>query len=417
MPAPDGLHAIGGYRTGMKRATAVVVKPLVVIETHPIQYRAPVYRALRQKCGIPVTVIYGSDFSVAGYYDQEFRTRFAWDTDLLSGYAHLFLSRVADGGGASYETVSARGLAAAIRSLDPGVVLLPGYSPRFHQWAWLHAWRSRCPILFRGETADRPQSSDAVHLALRGRFLRTLYRKCSKLLYIGQRSRDHFSRYGCPDEKLLFSPYCVDVTPFQTDENSRLNMRSPARAELGIAEDDVVILFSGKISARKGPDLLVEAVRLLPPEERSRTTIVFLGDGDLKPALEAAAGLVPPVNVRFPGFRNQKEISRYFHAADLFVLPSRCLETWGLVINEALQHGLPCVVSDAVGCCPDLIVSGVTGEVFAAGSALSLAASLQNAKSLIRREEIRQSCRERVAGYSVDKAADGIAKAYESTVG
>ena len=65
-------------------------RPLAIVETHPIQYRAPVYRALRQKFGIPVKVIYGSDFSVAGYYDPEFRSQFAWDTDLLSGYDHTF---------------------------------------------------------------------------------------------------------------------------------------------------------------------------------------------------------------------------------------------------------------------------------------------------------------------------------------
>ncbi|MBV9134363.1 MAG: glycosyltransferase, partial [Chloroflexi bacterium] len=71
---------------------------LAVIETHPIQYHAPVYRALQRDFGIPVTAVYGSDFSVIGYRDAEFATTFAWDTDLLSGYAARFLSRVSDGG-------------------------------------------------------------------------------------------------------------------------------------------------------------------------------------------------------------------------------------------------------------------------------------------------------------------------------
>src|SRR2546425_4757453 len=67
---------------------------LVVIETHPVQYRTPVYRTLQQRYGVPVTVIYGSDFSVAGYHDCEFGNTFAWDGDLLSGYRSVFLSRV-----------------------------------------------------------------------------------------------------------------------------------------------------------------------------------------------------------------------------------------------------------------------------------------------------------------------------------
>jgi len=401
----------------LEPTTRPIGKSLVVIETHPIQYRAPVYRALQAKYGVPVTVIYGSDFSVAGYYDPEFRAQFAWDTDLLSGYPYVFLSTVAQGAGRTYETVSTRGLARALRNLNPGAVLLSGYSPRFHQWAWLHAWRSGRPILFRGETAGIPQSSGSVHLQARDRLLGLLYEKSPKLLYIGQRSREHFLRFGCPDEKLVFSPYCVDASPFQVDEDSRQVLRALARTELGIGEDDRILLFSGKLSERKRPDLLIEAVRTLSPEEQAHTAIVFLGDGAMRPVLDAMANSTPRVNVRFPGFRNQKEISRYFHAADLFVLPSRRRETWGLVVNEALQHGLPCIVSDAVGCGPDLIVSGTTGEVFATESSQGLAAAISKAWVLTRRPEIRDACREKVANYSVDKAAEGIAKAYEASIG
>lgn len=53
------------------------VGSLVVLETHPVQYRAPIYRTLRQRFGIPVTVVYGSDFSVVGYRDSEFQAEFS----------------------------------------------------------------------------------------------------------------------------------------------------------------------------------------------------------------------------------------------------------------------------------------------------------------------------------------------------
>jgi glycosyltransferase involved in cell wall biosynthesis len=390
--------------------------PLAVIETHPIQYRAPVYRALQQQYGVPVTAIFGSDFSVAGYYDAEFKSQFAWDTDLLSGYSHVFLSRVAEGGAANYDSVSARGLDRAIRAVNPAAILLPGYSPRFLQIAWFHALRSGKPLLFRGETADRPQSSGSLKLRLRDQVLRWLYAKCDRLLYIGQRSEDHYLRYGCPPEKLIFSPYCVDPAPFQTSEAERSALRAAARAELQVGDSAKVLLFSGKISHRKGPDLLVEAVRQMTPAERQDVVVVFLGSGEMTPEIAAAAARDPKVDVRFPGFRNQKQLSPYFHAADLFVLPSRRLETWGLVVNEALLHGLPCVVSDAVGCGPDLVAPAITGEVFNAGSATELAVALRRGFSLAGRREVRDACRNRVAGYSIARAAEGIAKAYSDVV-
>ncbi|MFQ3679802.1 MAG: glycosyltransferase, partial [Pseudanabaenaceae cyanobacterium] len=125
---------------------------LAVTETHPVQYRAPVYRYLQQQLGIPVTVFYGSDFSVAGYRDREFGAEFAWDVDLTSGYEAVFLTTVAQGGGRSYETVRAPGLRARLQALRPRAVLLTGYDTVFHRQAF---WASRgMTRFFRAETTD-----------------------------------------------------------------------------------------------------------------------------------------------------------------------------------------------------------------------------------------------------------------------
>jgi glycosyltransferase involved in cell wall biosynthesis len=120
--------------------------------------------------------------------------------------------------------------------------------------------------------------------------------------------------------------------------------------------------------------------------------------------------------MRFFGFQNQRALSPYYHASDLLVLPSLHSETWGLVVNEALHHGVPCVVSDAVGCAPDLVKPGATGEVFETGSAGGLASALRRAVSLVGRSEVRQVCRDTVGGYTVDKAAEGIARGYRLAV-
>jgi glycosyltransferase involved in cell wall biosynthesis len=123
------------------------------------------------------------------------------------------------------------------------------------------------------------------------------------------------------------------------------------------------------------------------------------------------------VDVRFAGFQNQSALSRFYHAADLLVLPSRTAETWGLVVNEALHHGLPCVVSSRVGCGPDLVQSGRTGERATAGSAPELAAAVVKARVLAGRRDIRDACRDRAALYSLEPAAAGIARAYQDVIG
>jgi glycosyltransferase involved in cell wall biosynthesis len=135
----------------------------------------------------------------------------------------------------------------------------------------------------------------------------------------------------------------------------------------------------------------------------------------LQGALEQLAAGSPAIRARFTGFQNQTQLSPYYHAADLLALPSRS-ETWGLVVNEALHHGVPCVVSEGVGCAPDLIEPGITGEIAATGSAESLAAAINRALALVGRPEIRERCCDKVSGYTVEKAAQGIAQAYREVV-
>ncbi len=195
---------------------------LVIISTHPIQYHAPIYREIQKSFNIPVTAIYGSDFSVVGYRDREFDTTFAWDTDLLSGYSSVFLSRALSGGARSEGEVSTRGLRKVLKNIKPKAVMIIGYSPRFHQTAFYEAWRAGYPILFRGETADHSRKRNPLKTWLRNRLLSQMYHRCAKLLYIGQQSLWHFRRLGCPEEKMIFSPYCVDMTPFQCDDESYL---------------------------------------------------------------------------------------------------------------------------------------------------------------------------------------------------
>ena len=388
---------------------------LAVVQTHPIQYHAPVFRILHQRFGVPLQVIYASDFSVTGYRDADFGVTLSWDTDLLAGYPSLFLSRVADGGPRTFEEVSSRGVAAVLARLHPLAVLVCGYRPHLHRAAFFQAWRSGCAVLFRAETTDTEPHS-RLKAAVRRAGLRLLYARCARLLYIGERSRRHFESLRCDASRLVFSPYCTDTGSFQTDEAARMRLRAPLRRVLGVGPDDLLVLFSGKLTSKKRPDLLVQALCRLQTSSSKRIAGLFLGDGGLRSGLESAVGSAPPLRVHFVGFKNQTELSPYYHAADLLVLPSQHSETWGIVVNEALCHGLPCVVSDAVGCAVDLIKPGQTGEVFDVGSVEGLEAAILRASMLVGRANIRAACRQLAAEYSVERAAAGIAQAYRSVV-
>ena len=81
--------------------------------------------------------------------------------------------------------------------------------------------------------------------------------------------------------------------------------------------------------------------------------------------------------IHFVGFKNQTELPQYYAISDIFVLPSGLGETWGLVVNEAMCFSLPIIVSDLVGCGPDLVKHGENGYIFKTGNIEELAEYLQ----------------------------------------
>ena len=173
---------------------------------------------------------------------------------------------------------------------------------------------------------------------------------------------------------MTLSPYSVDDELFENQ--SKKLLKQACRDSLGIKKDDKVFLFSGKLIPRKQPLLFAEAILKLC-KQYSELAVIFLGSGPQYESLKQL--LEPELGSKFnaPGFVNQSALGPYFKAADVFVLPSN-YDTWGLVVNEAMHFGLPCIVSDMVGSRHDLIMPGETGLVFNHGSADDLASCIRH---------------------------------------
>ncbi|MFV9507628.1 MAG: glycosyltransferase, partial [Oscillochloridaceae bacterium umkhey_bin13] len=104
-------------------------------------------------------------------------------------------------------------------------------------------------------------------------------------------------------------------------------------------------------------------------------------------------------------------------AADLLVLPSDGSETWGLVVNEAMACGLPALVSDQVGCAPDLIIPDQTGTTFPHGDVSALVAQLLTyIEQPIRLIENKTAAVRHIQRYSIPLAAERTAAAVAQVV-
>ena len=138
---------------------------------------------------------------------------------------------------------------------------------------------------------------------------------------------------------------------------------------------------------------------------------IFVGDGVLSAPVRAVLG---PGRGAVTGFVNQAELPSYYHAADVLVLPSQA-EPWGLVVNEAMAAGVLPVVSDRVGCGPDL-VEGI-GEVYPCGDVGALTAALSRALARAGDPQLATALWQRVARYGVATTAVGFEQAAMAAVG
>ncbi len=150
----------------------------------------------------------------------------------------------------------------------------------------------------------------------------------------------------------------MDNDYFGRQRAALLPQRPSIRQQFGLPADAVVFLYAGQLAPEKRlPDLL-HVVRAL---DDARAWLVLAGEGRERRHLENLARSIGLRQILFPGFKSQGGLARFYVAADAFVLPSGN-ETWGVVVNEAMNFALPVVVSDAAGAVPDLVEEGGFGR-------------------------------------------------------
>jgi glycosyltransferase involved in cell wall biosynthesis len=214
-------------------------------------------------------------------------------------------------------------------------------------------------------------------LILKKAFFQLLKHFVSGVLTVGTLNQEYWRHYLGDNIPLFLMPYAVDNEYFQQRSLEAMTKRDELRRELAIETGRPVILFASKLQRRKHCSDLLDAYRILIGKMSGPLPyLVIVGDGEERVALEEQARTNGLADVRFCGFRNQSELPGFFDIASVFVLPARH-EPWGLVVNEAMNAATAVIVSDDVGCHPDLITDGVEGFVFPVGDVNALAEALQ----------------------------------------
>jgi glycosyltransferase involved in cell wall biosynthesis len=385
---------------------------LVIFETHPVQYRTPVYARLEQLCSGSFHVVYASDFSVRGGQDPGFGQSISWDNNLLAGYPFTVLRKDLVKSPSSWADLDGRGVGELLRILNPQAILIHSLRYRFDHSVYLKALMLRIPIWLRCETQDNAFTRNWAKSALRSSCYRLIYGGIQQAFPIGKLNRKHLLNHGFTTHKLRFnSHYCTPDRVGILSHEDLVSARHRIRDLLGVSPQHLVVSFFGKLIPKKNPLLLYECLPFFKDITTTSLSLLFVGNGVLRPQLEYEAD---KANKRyglqsfFSGFINQVDLVEWYLASDIVVLPSRRQgETWGLVANEALQAGCAVVVSDAVGCAADFSCLE-RFRIIPEGSAEALALSLVDLSGFQRSFTWAQAD---LCNYSVEAAAQSLATA------
>lgn len=348
---------------------------LGILNSHPIQYFAPLYQRLAKSPSIQLKVYYCSTFGVQTSLDPQFGKEIKWDIPLTEGYHYVFLKNraIKKGPGKGALGIINPGIIKALFKDKPDALIVHGWAYFTYLLAILYCLFSKTKLILRTESPYNQEMKNTSIIARIKRWIlqKIIFPRTYAFLYIGEQNRLFYKSLKVPDHKLFFAPYSIDNNRFRNDYQ-RLKSQKPAiRQSFGIPDDAVVFLFSGKFIPKKRPIDLIEAYAKI---SNKNSFIIFMGDGELRSQMgKKIESLNLKNRVLITGFKNQTQIADYFVASDVFVLPSTIGETWGLVTNEAMNFNLPVILSNVPGSAYDLVEETKNGFIYNCGDINELA--------------------------------------------
>lgn len=389
---------------------AICMVSLKILASHPIQYQTPVWKELASRgCDIRVGYFHQGTAGRRAR-DTDFGVEMEWDVDLLSGYPHRFFhTDVPDYGWAVQLKAFPSILAWFLQDVHTPLLLV-GWFVETVWLLWALAILLRVPVFTLSDTTPRsfrrfPKPGWRVQL------LGWLLSHSAGHLYIGELNRQFLLEMGVDRQRLFHFPYSIDNLFFEREARRLSSDRYRFCNTYGLDANLPTFLFCGKLVPIKRPLELLKAYLEAGLQEQAQ--LIFVGEGALRGELEKLIGESQAKHVHLLGFFNYSQLPSAYVLGQVLCLISET-DAWGLVVNEAMACGRPVLVSDTVGCAPDL-VDATNGWVVPADDPAALARTLRQAyeERHTWEEKGRQSLK-KISRHTYSAMADGVLAALQS---
>ncbi len=323
----------------------MAIKKVVIVTNVPNPYRIPLFNEIHSQLlrrGIEMKVIFGSE----SYSRRKYKLNLA-----ECSFTYEFLDSSKYNFGDLEKTYfTYKGLINALKLEKPDCVVISGFSMGTTRLWWYSLFNKVNYIIWSG-TIIRKGRTDS--------FFRRIQRKiisfrASAFVVYGTLAKEYIRSLGVAQEKIDIAINTVDTSFFTIETNAIRTVLAP--------EAVAHLTYVGYLSPRKNVIRLLEIIRKLSMERRN-FVLDIIGDGEDKPNLEKFVKTNSLSEfVHFHGFRQKAELPAYLAKSNCFLFQTD-FDIWGLVLNEAMAAGLPCICSPNAGASIDLITEGETGFI------------------------------------------------------
>jgi glycosyltransferase involved in cell wall biosynthesis len=332
----------------------MIKKKLAIVTTHPIQYQTPLFKEISYSNKFKVDVYFASKHGYQSkYIDKDFKKKFNWNINLLSGYNYFF-------SGKSYQNINSfflsfKNLNNTLFKKKYDAILIFGWNNIFYLKSFFLAKLNKIPIILRVET-NFEDKINFFKKIIKYFILNIFFKYINFFLYIGTLNKKFYLDLRVNKNKLYPSPYAVDNHFFANKQKVKVTINKKFKKK--------IILFVGKFIERKN---ILEFLNLaILFKNDIRFNFLMVGHGHQIDLCNQLIKNNKLSNIKIAGFKNQIELKEIYKKSFLLIVPSK-YETWGLVVNEAMASGLPVICSRNCSSSRDLIINGKTGYVYNLG--------------------------------------------------
>lgn len=382
-------------------------KVISIFVSHPTQYHAPIFRELSKNKDLIINVYYFYKNGSVKSYDDDFQKSFKWDGSLLKYYKYEFIVEQKSNNKIINILQFLSKIKQYIKNSD--AVLVFGWNNFYYLSIILYTYiSSKILILFAENNLLKKQNF--LIKKIKGIIIYFFLKFFDYFLSIGTNNKNYYLHHGVQNKKIYQTFYTVDTNFFKNFNYFAFSKKK--KKKFFIKKKNFIFIWVGKFIERKNPIEVIKAIQFL---NNNNFHLFMIGSGPLLNSCYQYIKDHSINNIHLVGFKNQNQLKKFYSISNCLVLSSK-YETWGLVLNEAMSSGLPCIATKSSGAVHDLIRHGSNGYIYNSGSVEQLAINMLKISNNSNYKRLKKNALNTIREFSLQKTAFKIFSALNKII-